>query len=222
MALSSLGMLASSLCSYGACALLGLRVQQVSWRMHLLRIFPVGLLMAVMFYFGNLCYLYISLAYIQMLKTGSPILTMGALALAGLEYPSVRLVASVLLIGVGTAVTSVGELHFNWLGFVFMLLSQVADAGRLVMTQVPRTPFPPLPLCPCPHLICLPPSPRLVMTFYVILFYYWFTLHRSSSPRCASTRSRGSCTSRPRARSACGPAPARSSSPTCARSMHFR
>lgn len=71
-----------------------------------------------------------------MLKTGSPILTMCALALAGLEMPSVRLVAAVLLIAAGTAVTSLGELHFSWLGFFYMLLSQLADSARLVMTQV--------------------------------------------------------------------------------------
>lgn len=136
MALSSLGMVASSICSYASCRVLGINTREVSWRMHAFRIFPVGLLMAIMFYFGNLCYLYISLAYIQMLKTGSPILTMIALALAGLEYPSVRLVIAVLLIAAGTAVTSLGELHFSWLGFIYMLLSQLADAARLVMSQV--------------------------------------------------------------------------------------
>jgi hypothetical protein len=136
MALSSLGMLASSVCAWALCRAFGLATHEVPWRLHAYRILPVGLFMAIMFYFGNLCYLYISLSFIQMLKTGSPIITMAALALSGLERPSARLVAAVVFIALGTAVTSVGELHFSWLGFVYMLLSQVADAVRLVMTQV--------------------------------------------------------------------------------------
>jgi len=141
MALSSLGMVASSVLSWACVKAFGLGNHEVSWRMHAFRILPVGFFMAVMFYFGNLCYLYISLSFIQMLKTGSPIITMFALAMAGLEKPTPRLVMAVSFIAAGTAVTSLGELHFSWLGFGYMLLSQLADAVRLVMTQVLLTSF---------------------------------------------------------------------------------
>ncbi|KAJ1617708.1 hypothetical protein T492DRAFT_1097820 [Pavlovales sp. CCMP2436] len=94
MALSSLGMVASSVLSWACVKAFGLGNHEVSWRMHAFRILPVGFFMAVMFYFGNLCYLYISLSFIQMLKTGSPIITMFALAMAGLEKPTPRLLSA--------------------------------------------------------------------------------------------------------------------------------
>ena len=46
----------------------------------------------------------------------TPVITMIALFIARLEDPSQRLVTAVLLIALGTAMASYGELNLSWLG----------------------------------------------------------------------------------------------------------
>ena len=66
----------------------------------------------------------------------TPIVTMVALFIAGLDVPNKRLISSVVLIGLGTAIASYGEIKLSILGVVFMLLSESFEATRLVMTQI--------------------------------------------------------------------------------------
>lgn len=58
-----------------------------------------------------------------------------ALFVARLEDPSRRLIVAVVLIAVGTAVASYGEVNMSWLGLAFMMSSETFEAIRLVMTQ---------------------------------------------------------------------------------------
>ena len=137
MALSSLGMIASWVLSLAVCRLGYVHAQnRVSPSFFVTRFLPVGLMMALMFYFGNCAYLYITVSFVQMLKTATPVVTMAVMVLFKLETPSVRLVVSLLLLAAGTALASYGELAFSWAGVVVMLLSEVADALRLVLTQL--------------------------------------------------------------------------------------
>ena len=61
---------------------------------------------------------------------------MVALFLAGLEVPGKRLILSVFLIAVGTAIASYGEVNLNVVGVLCMLASETFEATRLVMTQI--------------------------------------------------------------------------------------
>lgn len=61
---------------------------------------------------------------------------MVALFIAQLETPTARLVSSVLLIALGTAMASYGELNFSVIGVLFMFLSETFESIRLVMTQI--------------------------------------------------------------------------------------
>ena len=70
------------------------------------------------------------------MKAFTPIVTMLALFIAGLEVPSNQLIMAVVFIAIGTAVASYGEINLSVLGVVFMLLSETFEATRLVMTQV--------------------------------------------------------------------------------------
>lgn len=70
------------------------------------------------------------------LQAFTPIVTMVALFVAGLEVPNRRLISSVVLIAVGTAIASYGEINLSLIGVIFMLLSESFEAIRLVMTQV--------------------------------------------------------------------------------------
>lgn len=66
----------------------------------------------------------------------TPIMTMVGLYVAGLEMPTQRLILSVALIGVGTAIASYGEIKLSIIGVVFMVLGESFEATRLVMTQI--------------------------------------------------------------------------------------
>lgn len=59
-----------------------------------------------------------------------------ALFVARLEDPSQRLIVAVLLIALGTAMASYGEVNMSWLGLTFMFASETFEAIRLVMTQM--------------------------------------------------------------------------------------
>ena len=66
----------------------------------------------------------------------TPVITMLALFIARLEEPSSRLIAAVVLIALGTAMASYGEVNMSILGLTFMFASETFEAIRLVMTQI--------------------------------------------------------------------------------------
>ena len=61
---------------------------------------------------------------------------MTALFVARLEAPSQRLILSVCCIAVGTALASAGEVNLSWTGVAVMMLSELFESIRLVMTQL--------------------------------------------------------------------------------------
>ena len=70
------------------------------WRAQIL---PVGLCFAVSLALGNAAYLYITVAFVQMLKAATPIAVLLCSFAFGLEKPSVRLAVFIVLIAVGIA-----------------------------------------------------------------------------------------------------------------------
>ena len=70
------------------------------------------------------------------LKAFTPIVTMLALFVAGLETPTMRLLTALALVTFGTALASLGEVNLSIMGMAFMLASEVFEAVRLVMTQI--------------------------------------------------------------------------------------
>ncbi len=60
----------------------------------------------------------------------SPVITMLGLFLVGLEKPTRRLIASVLLIAGGVALASAGEVNMIYLGFTFQMLAEVRLYGQ--------------------------------------------------------------------------------------------
>lgn len=79
--------------------------------------------------------MYLSVAFIQMLKAGTPVVVMAMLSLTGVEYMSPPVALSTVVMALGTVMTSLGEVNWHTLGFTLMMLSELAEAGRCVITQ---------------------------------------------------------------------------------------
>eukprot|EP00798_Chlamydomonas_sp_ICE-L_P021077 gene21077-27958_t len=109
--------------------------QQVTRHDYFTRIVPVGFFMALTFQCGNTGYLYLTVAFVQMLKALCPVVTMLLLFVARLEKATSRLVATVVVISMGISMASFGELNLSVVGLVAMLTSVVSESIRLVMTQ---------------------------------------------------------------------------------------
>jgi len=84
---------------------------------------------------GQYPYLYLTVAFIQMLKAFSPAYMVVFLVCLGVEYPSKRVVACILGLCVFTAIASAGEINFNLIGVLFMAAASCSDALRLVLAQ---------------------------------------------------------------------------------------
>ena len=84
---------------------------------------------------GQYPYLYLTVAFIQMLKAFSPTYMVIFLALLGVEQPSRRIVLITVGLSAFTALASAGEVNFNLVGVSFMVAASTADAVRLVVAQ---------------------------------------------------------------------------------------
>jgi len=84
---------------------------------------------------GQYPYLYLTVAFIQMLKAFSPAYMVVFLVCLGVEYPSRRVIACVLGLCVFTAIASAGEINFNLIGVTFMAAASCSDSLRLVLAQ---------------------------------------------------------------------------------------
>lgn len=101
----------------------------------------LGPLWAVTFltmWMGNAAYLHLSVAFIQIFKAMTPAVTLIIGALAGQERISLTLVASVLLIAVGTGgatFVETGAPTWSTLGAALFVGSSLTEAGRVVGSQ---------------------------------------------------------------------------------------
>ena len=84
---------------------------------------------------GNLAYVHLSVAFIQMLKAGMPLLVLALLWLLDGTRPAGRVLLAVSGIAVGTAVASYGELRLSLFGLVVMWGSNFSEAFRVVALQ---------------------------------------------------------------------------------------
>ncbi|RYH11941.1 hypothetical protein EON65_38465 [archaeon] len=71
-----------------------------------------------------------------MLKAFTPVAVLIFSFFSGLEKTSMTELYIVMVICVGVALTSVGESFFSWLGFTFQSLAILAEASRLVLTNL--------------------------------------------------------------------------------------
>jgi drug/metabolite transporter (DMT)-like permease len=71
-----------------------------------------------------------------MLKSAGPVAVLFASWAWGVATPNMNTLVNVLIIVLGVAVASFGEIQFSWIGFIFQCAGTVFEAIRLVMIQV--------------------------------------------------------------------------------------
>ncbi|KAF4449807.1 hypothetical protein F53441_7002 [Fusarium austroafricanum] len=105
-------------------------------RLYIRTILPIGVLYCASLVFSNIVYLYLSVAFIQMLKSTGPVFTLFASWVWGVAEPDTKTFGNIMLIVVGVGIASLGEIEFSWWGFIFQLCGTIAEAVRVVMIQV--------------------------------------------------------------------------------------
>jgi drug/metabolite transporter (DMT)-like permease len=109
--------------------------QKVTCRMYLSHIAPVGLLTGVSVWLGNLAYVHLGVAYIQMLKALTPVVVYALGISAGMERHDNSVLAAVCILVVGPLLCTLGEARFSLTGFIAMMLSVVSEGARSLMQQ---------------------------------------------------------------------------------------
>ena len=103
------------------------------------RLLPIVGLSALSLATGNMAYLSLSVAFIQVLKVLLPAMTLAAGVAAGIECLTLPLMLSVTLITSGTGYAAALESqtkHFSVGGFVLFLVSAACEALRTVLVQL--------------------------------------------------------------------------------------
>ncbi|KDP28002.1 hypothetical protein JCGZ_19082 [Jatropha curcas] len=132
---------------------------------------PISAFFAASLWFGNTAYLYISVAFIQMLKALMPVATFVVAVLCGTDKARCDVFLNMLLVSVGVVISSYGEIHFNVVGTVYQVTGIFAEALRLVLTQV-LLQKKGLTLNPVTSLYYIAPCS------FVFLFVPWFLLEK--------------------------------------------
>ena len=99
-------------------------------------VIPIAGLFAVTLWCGNAAYMYLSVAFIQMIKALMPAAVYTVGCFLGTEKYSINYVGNMLVISLGVAIASYGEINFDLLGVVFQGFSIVSESTRLGLIQI--------------------------------------------------------------------------------------
>lgn len=108
---------------------------KMTGRVYLRAIVPIGAAFSGSLMCGNLTYLYLSVAFIQMLKATTPVAVLITGWIFQVEKVEVQKLFNISFIVVGIVIASIGEIKFVLIGFLFQLGGIVFEAIRLVMVQ---------------------------------------------------------------------------------------
>lgn len=113
----------------------GVAAGTLEFRQYVQSVFPVGLALSGSLYLGNAAYLYLSVAYIQMLKALTSLVVYLFACFVGQERLHWGSLSSVILIVGGAFLASVGEIGFNLFGLFLQVGAILMEAFRLVMMK---------------------------------------------------------------------------------------
>lgn len=109
---------------------------RVSYNEYLRKFIPMSLLYAISLVLGNSAYKFISVAYIQMLKSSSPVIVLLLAICAGREKPSLVQLLITFTISLGVILATVGELKFNLLGFMIQFSAVFCECSRSLIMDL--------------------------------------------------------------------------------------
>ncbi|KAG6704257.1 hypothetical protein I3843_07G122300 [Carya illinoinensis] len=109
---------------------------KMTFKIYATCVVPISAFFASSLWFGNTAYLYISVAFIQMLKALMPVATFLTAVVCGTDKLRCDVFLNMLLVSVGVVISSYGEIHFNVLGTAYQVMGMFGEALRLVLTQV--------------------------------------------------------------------------------------
>ena len=101
---------------------------QVTFRFWLHNMVPIGAAQGLTFACSNAAYMYLTITFNQMLAALTPSVTLLLLYLLGVETPTRRTSAAVVLISAGCFISSYGEGHFDLVGVGFRSMGIVSEA----------------------------------------------------------------------------------------------
>ena len=113
----------------------GVKQNVVSLKIYGEKIVPIALCFALSLVCGNKAYIFLSVAFIQMLKAFTPVSVLLLSFMGGLEIPSVVQLLIVLFISAGVTMSAVGEIRFSWVGFALQAGGVLAESFRLVLAD---------------------------------------------------------------------------------------
>ncbi|KAK3297671.1 triose-phosphate transporter family-domain-containing protein [Chaetomium fimeti] len=113
----------------------GRKTVKMTGRVYLRAIVPIGFFFSLSLICGNLTYLYLSVAFIQMLKATTPVAVLLSSWALGVSQPNLKVFLNVSIIVVGVVIASIGEIKFVWIGFIYQIAGIIFEALRLTMVQ---------------------------------------------------------------------------------------
>eukprot|EP00887_Chlorella_sp_A99_P002687 scaffold6.g2687.t1 len=99
-------------------------------------ILPIGACYAGTLWVGNAAYLYLSVSFIQMLKALCPCAVFLVGCAFGTDAFRWATLSNMVVVAVGVAIASYGEINFHLLGVFCQLASILTESTRLVLVQI--------------------------------------------------------------------------------------
>ena len=109
--------------------------QNVTWNTCCKICLPVAALGAAGLTLGNAAFIYLSVAFAQMLKANMPVIMFIVGCLFRTQMFNWGTCGIMVIIGAGVAASSLGELQFSGLGATFMLSAMLAEAFKMILLQ---------------------------------------------------------------------------------------
>ncbi|KAF3351675.1 hypothetical protein VD0002_g9104 [Verticillium dahliae] len=107
----------------------------ISGRFFIRTILPIGIVSSGSLVCSNVVYLYLSVAFIQMLKAASPVAVLFTSWAMGVADPTMTAIVNVLCIVAGVGLASAGEVDMSMIGTVIQLAGIMFEALRVVLIQ---------------------------------------------------------------------------------------
>ncbi|KAK4053957.1 hypothetical protein OIO90_003794 [Microbotryomycetes sp. JL221] len=108
----------------------------MSWHDWKIQILPPALMFSASLVLSNWAYLYLTTAYIQMLKAFGPVAYLLAAFALGTKAFSAKSLAIVCVISTCVGVASYGEANFNLIGFSIQATAIAIEATRVTLIQI--------------------------------------------------------------------------------------